>query len=98
MDTETSARLDAMAKERDDLKAEVAELRKSLESIQEKHNEDLSGLKDEVEQAESAKETAETQYRTLLGKVNTIRSQLGERLKADAVRLHVALHFIDRNS
>lgn len=83
--SETAARLEAMAKERDDLRAEVIELRKSLETIQGKHQEDLSGLREEVEEAQSAKENAEGQYRTLLGKVNTIRSQLGERLKADAV-------------
>ena len=85
--SETTARLDAMAKERDTLRAEVAELRQSLESIQGKHQEELSGLREEVEDAQSAKENAESQYRTLLGKVNTIRSQLGERLKADAVCL-----------
>lgn len=84
--SDTTARLEAMAKERDDLRSEVAELRKSLEEIQEKHQEELSGLRGEVEDAQSARENAESQYRTLLGKVNTIRSQLGERLKADAVR------------
>jgi len=85
--SETSARLDAMAKERDNLRVEIAQLRESLRIVQEKHEEDLSGLRGEVEDAQSAKENAESQYRTLLGKVNTIRSQLGERLKADAVRL-----------
>lgn len=84
-DSDTSARLDAMAKERDDLRAEVAELRKSLESIRERHEEELNGLREEAEDAQAGKENAESQYRTLLGKVNTIRSQLGERLKADAV-------------
>lgn len=88
--SETSARLDAMAKERDHLRAQVAELRKSLETIQEKHQGELTGLRDEVEDAQSAKENAESQYRTLLGKVNTIRSQLGERLKADAEELSQA--------
>lgn len=83
--SDTEARLEAMARDRDALRNEVAELRKSLEGLQEKHEQDLSGLKDEVEEAQSGKETAEEQYRTLLGKVNTIRSQLGERLKADAV-------------
>jgi len=85
--SETSARLDAMAKERDNLRVEITQLRESLRMVQEKHEDDLSGLRGEVEDAQSAKESAESQYRTLLGKVNTIRSQLGERLKADAVRL-----------
>lgn len=83
---ETTTRLEAMARERDDLRQEVSKLRRSLEAIEEKHQEELSGLRDEIEDAQSAKEDAETQYHTLLGKVNTIRSQLGERLKADAVR------------
>ncbi|KAJ9619662.1 hypothetical protein H2203_008444 [Taxawa tesnikishii (nom. ined.)] len=89
-DSDTSARLDAMAKERDDLRAEVAELRKSLESIRERHEEELNGLREEAEDAQAGKENAESQYRTLLGKVNTIRSQLGERLKADAEELSQA--------
>lgn len=84
--TDTSARLEAMAEERESLRAEVAELRKSLETIKSQHQEELLGLREEIDETQSAKENAETQYHTLLGKVNTIRSQLGERLKADAVR------------
>lgn len=83
---DTSARLEAMAEERESLRAEVAELRMSLETIKSQHQEELSGLREEIDETQSAKENAETQYHTLLGKVNTIRSQLGERLKADAVR------------
>lgn len=87
--SDTTARLDAMQKERDSLRAEVTELRKSLESLQEQHDE-VSGVKEELEQTQQAKEHAETQYRNLLTKVNTIRSQLGERLKADAAELETA--------
>jgi chromosome segregation ATPase len=86
-DSETSARLDALQQERDNLRAEVSELRKSLEGLREKHSEELSGVKEELEQTQEGKEQAESQYKTLLGKVNTIRSQLGERLKADAAEL-----------
>ncbi|KAI5360142.1 putative GRIP domain-containing protein [Septoria linicola] len=93
--TNTTARLDAMQQERDSLRAEVTELRKSLESLQEKHNEELSGVKEELEQSNEGKEHAETQYRNLLGKVNTIRSQLGERLKADAAELETARERIE---
>lgn len=78
-------RLAAAARERDELRLEVTELRKSLESIQQQHEDKLASLKTQVEDAESGKEHAEVQYKTLLGKVNTIRAQLGERLKADAV-------------
>lgn len=79
------ARLDAMAQEREALRDEVAGLRRSLEEIQEKHNEELGDVRDQLEERVSEKEHAESQYRSLLGKVNTIRSQLGDRLKADAV-------------
>lgn len=81
----TAERLDALAKERDSLRAEVSELRKSLESIQGKHEEDIATLRDELEESQAGKEHAETQYRNLVGKVNTIKSQLGARLKENQV-------------
>ncbi|KAL8812944.1 MAG: hypothetical protein Q9223_000013 [Gallowayella weberi] len=81
---DTGARLEALAQERAALKDEVTQLRQSLQIIQEKHAEDLSTVRGDLEERTSEKEHAETQYRNLLGKVNTIRSQLGERLKADA--------------
>lgn len=92
---DTTSRLDAMQQERDSLRAEVTQLRKSLESLQEKHNEELAGVKVELEETEQNREHAHTQYTTLLGKVNTIRSQLGERLKADAAALEEARERIE---
>lgn len=91
-DVNTGDRLDALARERSALREEVAQLRRSLEEIQEKHEEDLFSVREQLEETQGEKEHAETQYRNLLGKVNTIRSQLGDRLKADAVslRLHSA--------
>ena len=83
--SDTSARLEAMSKERSALRDEVIQLRKSLEDIQEKHEEEIGGLREQLDDTQGEKEHAETQYRNLLGKVNTIKSQLGERLKADAV-------------
>ncbi|MCJ1431973.1 hypothetical protein MMC27_001329 [Xylographa pallens] len=83
-DNDTEARFDALAKERAMLRDEVTELRKSLEEIQLKHNTELGTVKEQLEDTQGEKDHAETQYRNLLGKVNTIRSQLGERLKADA--------------
>ncbi|KAL8992450.1 MAG: hypothetical protein Q9188_007582 [Gyalolechia gomerana] len=80
----TEARLEALAQERETLKEQVVELRRSLEKIQEKHDEDMNIIRSQLDQRTGEKEQAETQYRNLLGKVNTIRSQLGERLKADA--------------
>lgn len=97
-DSETTARLDAIVKERDALRQEIIELRKSLESIrsqhegqsaegtQSKHEEEIQALKEELEEANEGKEHFETQYNNLLGRVNTIKTSLGNRMKADAVR------------
>ncbi|KAL2872227.1 putative Golgi matrix protein [Aspergillus lucknowensis] len=59
-------------------------MRKSLEEIQAKHRTDMEALQSKLEDAENKKEHAESQYRGLLERVNTIKSQLGERLKEDA--------------
>ena len=85
LNIDTEAELDALAGERTSLRDEVAQLRRFLEEIQEKHEEDLANFREQLEESRGEKEQAEAQYRNLLGKVNTIRSQLGERLKADAV-------------
>ena len=82
-DTET--RLDALARERTALRDEVTQLRKALQEIQGKHEEELSSFREQLEDTQGEKEHAESQYQNLLGKVNQIKSQLGERLKADAV-------------
>ena len=84
-----------MQQERDNLRAEVTQLRKSLESLQEKHEEELSNVKEELEQTQESKGNVETQYHNLLKKVNTIRSQLGDRLKADAAELEQARQRIE---
>lgn len=102
--SDTTARLEAVARERDALRQEVTELRKSLESIQSKHQADssddvrtqqhqaeLQSLREELEEANEGKEHFETQYKNLLGRVNTIKTSLGDRLKADAVRSQHAL-------
>ncbi|KAI4176980.1 MAG: hypothetical protein LQ348_005914 [Seirophora lacunosa] len=80
----TEARLEVLAQERAALKDQVSELRRSLEEVQMKHEEGMSIVRTQLNERNSEKEHAETQYRKLLGKVNTVRSQLGERLKADA--------------
>lgn len=81
----TDARLLALAEERDLLREEVAQVRRALEEIQGDHDEELSTIREQLAGTRGEKEQAEAQYRGLLGKVSTIRSQLGERLKADAV-------------
>ncbi|KAH9876291.1 hypothetical protein J1614_004170 [Plenodomus biglobosus] len=100
--SDTSARLDAIAKERDALRHEVTELRKSLEGIQSKHQgaaskdagareseheEEIRALREELDEANEGKDHFETQYKNLLGRVNTIKTSLGDRLKADAARI-----------
>lgn len=82
---ETDARLQALVNERTALREEIAQVRKALQEIQEKHEEELGTIQEQLADTQGEKEQAESQYRNLLGKVNTIRSQLGERLKADAV-------------
>lgn len=72
-------------------------MRKSLEGIQSKqdagaseesqskHEEEIRSLREELDEANEGKEHFETQYKNLLGRVNTIKTSLGDRLKADAV-------------
>jgi archaellum component FlaC len=90
IDSDATSRLDAMQHERDNLRAEVTQLRQSLEQLQANQSDDISTVREELERSQEEKEEAETQYRNLLSKVNTIRSQLGERLKADAEELELA--------
>jgi DNA repair exonuclease SbcCD ATPase subunit len=98
VDSDIRTKLDALARERDTLRQEVSELRKSLEDIRGKHEQDIAELQGQVEESETGKKHAETQYRDLLGRVNGIKAQLGERLKADAVRDFVAFSFTLNNS
>jgi chromosome segregation ATPase len=85
--SDAAERLDALAKERDALRQEVTELRQRLEGVQEKHEEEISNLQTELEETNESKEHFETQYKNLLGRVNTIKTSLGDRLKADAAKL-----------
>lgn len=85
--SDTTARFDALVKERDALRTEVTQLRQSLEALQSKHDKDLESVKEQLQETQNEKDEAQEQYQNLLGKVNTIRSQLGERLKADAVSI-----------
>jgi hypothetical protein len=82
-----AARFEVLVKDRDALRVEVAQLRQSLEELQVNHQTSLDSVRQELQETQTEKEHAEEQYQTLLGRVNTIKSQLGERLKADAVGL-----------
>jgi predicted nuclease with TOPRIM domain len=61
-------------------------MRKSLEEIQSKHRADMEALQQKLDDSESKKEQAETQFQKLMERVNAIKSQLGQRLKEDEVR------------
>ena len=82
----SEGRFEALVRDRDSLRAEVTDMRKSLEEIQSKHRADMEGLQLKLNDAEAKKEHAESQFQKLLERVNTIKSQLGERLKEDSVR------------
>lgn len=70
-----------------------------LSSLLESHSEEVSTIKvqhtTKLEEVVSAKEHAESQYQNLLGRVNTIRASLGERLKADRQELEEAKEQIE---
>lgn len=85
-DAEPKDRFDALVRDRDSLRAEVTDMRKSLEEIQSRHKADMKSLQQKLEDSETKKEQAETQFQNLLERVNTIKSQLGQRMKEDAVR------------
>ncbi|KAK0732598.1 hypothetical protein B0T21DRAFT_291564 [Apiosordaria backusii] len=72
------------------LHAEVEELRQQLKDLETSHAAEISQLKSDLEESESAKDHAETQYQTLLGRVEKIKETLGERLKRDKAELEEA--------
>lgn len=84
-----------MGKEREALRAEVEQLRKQLERIQEHHATEISDLRTEVEESNAAKETAEEQYQNLLGRVGQIKETLSGRLKRDREELEEAKERIE---
>ncbi|KAM0276275.1 hypothetical protein ACHAQH_006905 [Verticillium albo-atrum] len=92
-----TAEFDALARERDELKAEVEQLRKKLEASQKPKTDDeeTAQLRTELEAATSAKEHAEEQYEGLLERVNHLKSTLGERLKRDRAELEEAKERIE---
>ncbi|KAL7942054.1 hypothetical protein V8C42DRAFT_333463 [Trichoderma barbatum] len=94
-DSDTSAKLEAMGKEREALRVEVEQLRKQLESIQENHQAEVSQLQAELEDSNAARETAEEQYQTLLGRVEKIKETLSDRLKRDKAELEEAKEHIE---
>ncbi|KAH0543630.1 hypothetical protein FGG08_002068 [Glutinoglossum americanum] len=90
----SSHELEALQMERDSLGTEVEHLRKSLKEVQAKHGEELAAVNEQLKGAREDKENADSRYRDLLGRVSTIKSQLGERLRADAEELSQARNSI----
>ncbi|KAL2073183.1 hypothetical protein VTL71DRAFT_10507 [Oculimacula yallundae] len=66
-----------------------------VSTIKDQHKEEVLTIRAELEETESAKDHAETQYQSLLGRINTIKSSLGERLKADKQELAEAKEQIE---
>ncbi|KHN97756.1 golgi matrix protein [Metarhizium album ARSEF 1941] len=94
-DADPTAKLEAMGKEREALRAQVEQFRKQLETIQETHQQEVSQLKTDLEESNSAKEHAEEQYQTLLDRVEKIKESLSGRLKRDKAELEEARERIE---
>ncbi|KAL8366008.1 hypothetical protein RB595_004677 [Gaeumannomyces hyphopodioides] len=84
---DAGAKFDAMTQERDALRAEVEQLRQELETIRESHSTETAQLRSELEESEAARDRAEDQYQNLLGRVEKIKTTLGDRLKRDKEEL-----------
>ncbi|KAF4119426.1 LOW QUALITY PROTEIN: Chromosome segregation ATPase [Geosmithia morbida] len=93
--SDTTAKLEALSKEREALRQEVEQMRKQLESIQEGHTSEVTQLRTELEESNAAKEGAEEAYQNLLGRVNQIKETLSERLRRDKEELEEAKERIE---
>ncbi|OAA73869.1 Golgi matrix protein [Cordyceps fumosorosea ARSEF 2679] len=77
------------------LQAEVDQLRKQLEALQQTHKTEIERLQTELEESNTAKETAEEQYQTLLERVEKIKETLSDRLRRDKAELEEAKERIE---
>ncbi|KAM3515590.1 hypothetical protein MY11210_000768 [Beauveria gryllotalpidicola] len=80
---------------REALQAELEQLRKQLETIQQTHKTEIGRLQTELEESNIAKETAEEQYQTLLERVEKIKETLSDRLRRDKAELEEAKERIE---
>jgi predicted nuclease with TOPRIM domain len=78
-------KLEALARERDNLRQEVSELRKALEDIQGKHDQEIKNLQVKLETAEESRDEADQRHSDLRVRVKEITATLGERLKSNTV-------------
>lgn len=65
--------------------AELQRLRNELEDEREQRARDAADAEERIAELQEQKESLDAQYQNLLGRVSTIRTTLGERMKADAV-------------
>lgn len=94
-DKNLNALVESQREEIDKLKAQLSQLsiqnsngsKKQSSKEDENGNDDISALREQLEQAEQAREEAEQDYENLREKVSHIKSTLGERLKTDAAEL-----------
>ncbi|ATY64393.1 Golgi matrix [Cordyceps militaris] len=94
-DTPNNSDATSDAKDQGVLQAEVEQLRKQLETIQQTHNTEIERLQTELEESNTAKETAEEQYQTLLERVEKIKETLSDRLRRDKAELDEAKERIE---
>ncbi|RMZ85880.1 hypothetical protein DV737_g372, partial [Chaetothyriales sp. CBS 132003] len=78
---------DAQARHEAAIQGVQAQHEAAIQDVQAQHKAAIQDVQAQLHESQGEKEHAEEQYQTLLGRVNTIRSQLGERLKADAEEL-----------
>lgn len=64
---------------------EVLRLRAELAELKELHERDRAAADKRLADLQGQKDSVDAQYQSLLGRVTTIRTTLGERMKADAV-------------
>ncbi|EEP80866.1 conserved hypothetical protein [Uncinocarpus reesii 1704] len=77
---ESDPRFEALVRDRDSLRVEVVEMRRTLEQIQSKHDEEMEALQNKLQETQNEKHNAETQFRNLLGKeeLSLARSRIEE--------------------
>lgn len=82
---ELEGRLEAALKEQKVHSDALKELQQELAEVKEAHTQELSEFDERLHRVQEEKQQLDTQYRNLLDRLATIKTTLGDRLKADAV-------------
>lgn len=88
--SDAAVKLQAMTEDREALRVEAEQYRKQIEDLQKSHASEVEQLTARLGESNSAKENAEEQYETLLGRVEKIKATLSDRLKRDREELEEA--------